>query len=222
MTAFHLFIAFYGPPNAFTLRSTHIGFALVLAFLILPARKANPIDRPNLLSWLLLAASIVVTAYPVIERDYIINRMIYVDDLRTIDFVFGWLMIAVLLEATRRSVGMALPLTAGIFLLYAMFWVDTDPALLLEQMYLTTEGIFGIPASVSATYVMLFILFGALVERTGTGQLFMDFAMSLTGHTAGGPAKVACITSGLFGTVSGSAVANVMTTGTFTIPMMQR
>ncbi|MEZ5594667.1 MAG: hypothetical protein R3F53_29935 [Gammaproteobacteria bacterium] len=128
MTAFHLFIAFYGPPNAFTLRSTHIGFALVLAFLILPARKANSIDRPNLLSWLLLAASIVVTAYPVIERDYIINRMIYVDDLRTIDFVFGWLMIAVLLEATRRSVGMALPLTAGLF--YCMRcsgWIPIRP-----------------------------------------------------------------------------------------------
>src|SRR5690606_33780102 len=85
-----------------------------------------------------------------------------------------------------------------------------------------TEGIFGIPLYVSATYVMLFILFGALVERTGTGQLFMDFAMSLTGHSAGGPAKVSCLTSGMFGTVSGSAVANVMTTGTFTIPMMKR
>src|SRR3546814_10800140 len=85
----------------------------------------------------------------------------------------------------------------------------------MEQMYLGTEGIFGIPVSVSATYVMLFILFGAMVERTGTGKLFMDFAMALTGHTAGGPAKVACITSGMFGTVSGSAVANVMTTGAF-------
>ena len=222
MAAFHLFIAFYGPPNAFTLRSTHIGFALVLAFLILPMRKTGPQEQPNVVSWLLLAASIVVTAYPVLERDYIINRMIYVDDLRQIDVIFGWLMIAILLEATRRAVGLALPLTAGIFLLYALLWVDTDPALLLEQMYMTTEGIFGIPASVSATYVMLFILFGALVERSGTGKLFMDFAMSLTGHTAGGPAKVACITSGLFGTVSGSAVANVMTTGTFTIPMMRR
>ncbi|MEZ5594666.1 MAG: TRAP transporter large permease subunit [Gammaproteobacteria bacterium] len=77
-----------------------------------------------------------------------------------------------------------------------MFWVDTDPALLLEQMYLTTEGIFGIPASVSATYVMLFILFGALVERTGTGQLFMDFAMSLTGHTAGGRPKLPVLPAG--------------------------
>ncbi len=93
---------------------------------------------------------------------------------------------------------------------------------MLEQLYLTTDGILGIPVSVSATYVVLFILFGAFVERTGTGQLFMDFAMALTGHTAGGPAKVACITSAMFGTVSGSAVANVMTTGTFSIPLMKR
>jgi TRAP transporter 4TM/12TM fusion protein len=93
---------------------------------------------------------------------------------------------------------------------------------MLDQLYLTTEGIFGIPLYVSATYVMLFILFGAFVERSGAGQLFMDFALALAGHTSGGPAKVAVITSSLFGTVSGSAVANVMTTGTFTIPLMKR
>ena len=93
---------------------------------------------------------------------------------------------------------------------------------MLDQLYLTTEGIFGIPLYVSATYVMLFILFGSFVERSGAGQLFMDFALALAGHTSGGPAKVAVITSSLFGTVSGSAVANVMTTGTFTIPLMMR
>lgn len=222
MSGFHLFIAFYGPPNAFTLRSTHIGFALVLAFLTLPARPGGQAERPDWLSWVLLGLSVVVCAYPVIERDYVINRMIYVDPLRTLDVWLGWAMVVVLLEATRRAVGLALPLTAAVFLGYALLWANVTPALILEQMYLTTEGIFGIPASVSATYVMLFILFGALVERTGTGKLFMDFALSLTGHTAGGPAKVACITSGLFGTVSGSAVANVMTTGTFTIPLMKR
>ncbi len=134
--------------------------------------------------------------------------------------MFGILTTLILLEATRRAVGIALPLTAALFLFYALF--NSDWPVLLEQLYLTTEGIYGIPASVSATYVMLFILFGALVERTGTGQMFMDFALSLTGHQAGGPAKVACITSAMFGTVSGSAVANVMTTGTFTIPLMKR
>ena len=222
MSGFHLFVAFYGPPNAFTLRSTHIGFAMVLAFLTLPGRADGRAGRPDWLSWLLLAVSVVVTAYPVVERDYLINRMIYVDPLRSVDVWLGWTMVVLLLEATRRAVGLALPLTAGLFLLYGLLFANITPAMLLEQLYLTTEGIFGIPASVSATYVMLFILFGALMERTGTGKLFMDFALSLTGHSAGGPAKVACITSGLFGTVSGSAVANVMTTGTFTIPLMKR
>src|SRR3546814_11824733 len=89
-------------------------------------------------------------------------------------------------------------------------------------MYLTTEGLFGIPIAVSATYMVLFIPFGSLVEKTGTGRLFMDFAMSLTGSAAGGPAKVAVMTSALFGTVSGSSTANVMTTGAFTIPRMRQ
>ena len=222
MSAFHLYVAFFGPPNAFTLRATHIGFALTLAFLILPGRKGGALERPDWLAWLCILAGLAASAYPVIERDYVINGMIYVDDLRTVDVVLGVTMIVVLLEATRRAVGLALPITAAIFLFYALFISKQDPNLLLEQMYLTTDGIFGIPASVSATFVMLFILFGAMVERTGTGKLFMDFAMSLTGHTAGGPAKVACLTSGMFGTVSGSAVANVMTTGTFSIPLMKR
>ena len=94
--------------------------------------------------------------------------------------------------------------------------------MLLEQLYLSTEGIFGSTLGVSASYVMLFVLFGAFMEKSGTGQLFMDFAMSITGHTAGGPGKVAIVSSSLFGTVSGSAVANVMVDGPITIPLMKR
>jgi TRAP transporter 4TM/12TM fusion protein len=115
-----------------------------------------------------------------------------------------------------------MPITALAFVAYALFVAKVAPGSVVEINYLTTEGIFGIPLSVSATYVILFILFGAFVERSGAGKMFMDFALSLTGHSVGGPAKVAVITSGLFGTISGSAVANVMTTGTFTIPMMMR
>jgi TRAP-type uncharacterized transport system, fused permease components len=93
---------------------------------------------------------------------------------------------------------------------------------LLDQLYMTTEGIFGIPLSVSAAYVLIFVMFGSFMERTGTGQLFMDFAMSLTGHTAGGPGKVSVVSSSLFGTISGSAVANVMVDGPIAIPLMKR
>ena len=222
MSAFHLAIAWYGPPDALTLRSVHLGFALVLAFLTLPFTNRGHTDSPRAPEFLLVAISVVVCGYLVVEQQYIVNRMIYVDPLRPLDWVFSITTVILVIEATRRAVGWTLPLTAIAFLVYALTVGGADLRQLTEQMYLGTEGLFGIPLYVSATYVMLFILFGALVERTGTGQLFMDFAMSLTGHSAGGPAKVACITSGMFGTVSGSAVANVMTTGTFTIPLMKR
>ncbi len=222
MSGFHLFIAWYGPPDALTLRSVHLGFALVLAFLTLPARVGREPEHPGWRELALVAVSLIACGYLVAEREYVITRMVYVDPLRTTDWVLAGITVLLVLEATRRAVGLTLPITALAFLAYAVGIAGVDLLQLAEQMYLGTEGIFGIPVYVSATYVMLFILFGALVERTGTGQLFMDFSMSLAGHTAGGPAKVACLTSGMFGTVSGSAVANVMTTGTFTIPLMKR
>ncbi len=131
-------------------------------------------------------------------------------------------MIVVVLEATRRVIGLALPLTAIVFLIYGFWLFRAEPTRVLEQLYMGTEGIFGIPLSVSATYVLIFVLFGAFMERTGTGQLFMDFAMALTGHTAGGPGKVSVVSSSLFGTISGSAVANVMVDGPIAIPLMKR
>ncbi len=131
-------------------------------------------------------------------------------------------MVLVVLEATRRVIGSALPITAVVFLLYGLFIARLEPERMLDQLYMTTEGIFGIPLSVSASYVLIFVLFGAFMERTGTGQLFMDFAMALTGHTAGGPGKVSVVSSSLFGTISGSAVANVMVDGPISIPLMKR
>jgi TRAP transporter 4TM/12TM fusion protein len=222
MALYHLWVAFVGPPNALVLRSVHVGFALTLAFLALPSRKSAESAGPRVGEWVLIAFSVAATAYPLLWIDYFLTRMYYVDDPTVADLVLGYGLVILVLEATRRAVGLALPATAAVFILYALTMGRQDPLILIDQLYLTTEGIFGIPAGVSATYVILFIIFGALVERTGTGRLFMDFALALTGHQVGGPAKVACITSGLFGTVSGSAVANVMTTGTFTIPLMRK
>jgi TRAP transporter 4TM/12TM fusion protein len=136
--------------------------------------------------------------------------------------VFGTILIVMILEATRRVLGPALPITALVFLAYGFFIAGVEPMRLLDQLYMTTEGIFGIPLSVSAAYVLIFVMFGSFMERTGTGQLFMDFAMSLTGHTAGGPGKVSVFSSSLFGTISGSAVANVMVDGPIAIPLMKR
>jgi TRAP transporter 4TM/12TM fusion protein len=222
MSGFHLYVGWYGAPDAIVLRVVHLVFALLLAFLILPARASGAARHPGLADAALVGASLLACGYLLVERDYVLGRMMYVDDLRPLDILLAWTTVLLVLEATRRAVGLTLPLTAIAFLAYAFLVAGADVEQLAEQMYLGTEGIFGVPIYVSATYVMLFILFGAIVERTGTGQLLMDFAMSLAGHTAGGPAKVACAASGMFGTISGSAVANVMTTGTFTIPLMKR
>jgi TRAP transporter 4TM/12TM fusion protein len=221
MSLYHLYVAFFGAPDAQIFRTTHIAFALVMAFLMSPAFPRKD-GTPGFADILMVFASLAACGYQFWAKDYIDNRMIYVDDLVTGDWIFGTLMVVLLLESTRRLMGLVLPITALVFVGYAILIHGTELGPLLEQMYLTTDGILGIPVSVSATYVVLFILFGSFVERTGTGKLFMDFAMALTGHTAGGPAKVACITSAMFGTVSGSAVANVMTTGTFSIPLMKR
>jgi TRAP transporter 4TM/12TM fusion protein len=153
--------------------------------------------------------------------EYYTNRIIYIDELTLQDKFWAMTAVLVVLEGTRRVLGWALPLTALAFLTYALSTQVTLPVL-LEQLYLSTEGIFGSTLGVSASYVMLFVLFGAFMERSGTGQLFMDFSMSITGHSAGGPGKVAVVSSSLFGTVSGSAVANVMVDGPITIPLMKR
>ena len=222
MSLFHLWVAYAGPPNAFTLRTTHFGFALVLAYLTLPLWRPREGRGPSPLDWALLLASIAACAYPIVLQDYFNTRMAYVGPVSTTDQAFAVLMMVMVLEATRRAIGPILPVTALLFLGYQVFFTDTRILRLLEYQYMTTDALFGIPAQVSATYVVLFVIFGALAERFGIGKLFMDFALALTGHQAGGPAKVAVVTSGLFGSVSGSAVANVMTTGTFTIPLMKR
>ena len=221
MSVFHLVVAFVGPPDAYVMRGSHIAFALVMAFLIMPGRHGTA-ERVGWFDVLLVLAAAAAALYPSMNLGYIQSRMYYVDDPRFADYVFGGAMILLILESTRRATGWALPITALVFLVYGLTLGNQSVGIMLDQLYLTTEGIFGIPLYVSATYVMLFILFGAFVERSGAGQLFMDFALALAGHTSGGPAKAAVITSSLFGTVSGSAVANVMTTGTFTIPLMMR
>lgn len=222
MSLYHLGVAFLGPPEAFFFRGTHLLIAMVLTFLIFPGFRRGSRTTPGLIDLGLLALSCLTIGYLWANHNYLYDRFVFVDDLRPPDLVLGTIFILLVLEATRRCIGLAMPLTAISFVVYALFFTNVRPESLIEVNYLTTEGIFGIPLSVSATYVILFILFGAFVERSGTGKLFMDSSMSVAGHTAGGPAKVAVITSGLFGTISGSAVANVMTTGTFTIPLMYR
>jgi TRAP transporter 4TM/12TM fusion protein len=220
MSLYHMFVAAFGPPEALIFRGTHLLFALTLVFLIYPSRPAGGWLWRSLDALLMLAGwGIVLHIF--YNYEYYTNRIIYIDELTLQDKFWAMTAVLVVLEGTRRVLGWALPLTALAFLTYALSTQVTLPVL-LEQLYLSTEGIFGSTLGVSASYVMLFVLFGAFMERSGTGQLFMDFSMSITGHSAGGPGKVAVVSSSLFGTVSGSAVANVMVDGPITIPLMKR
>ncbi|HEY8268102.1 MAG TPA: TRAP transporter permease [Xanthobacteraceae bacterium] len=222
MVVYHMWIIGFGAPEAILFRGMHLLFALTLVFLLYRLTIAEDGQPPSLLDYALLVLGAAPILYLFLNYEYIVTRIFYIDDLTRWDMIFGVILIIVVLEATRRVIGWALPITAFVFLFYGLFIARLQPMQLLDQLYMTTEGIFGIPLSVSATYVLIFVLFGSFMERTGTGQLFMDFAMALTGHTAGGPGKVSVISSSLFGTISGSAVANVMVDGPISIPLMKR
>jgi TRAP transporter 4TM/12TM fusion protein len=241
MSLYHLTIAFIGAPQQFYFRSTHLLFALLLVFLMYPTFRGTaagaqehvsrddagglapvPEARASWIDALFIVASCVTIGYIWFNHEYLITRFVFVEDPSPLELVLGTIFTLVVLEATRRVIGWALPVTAVLFLLYALFIAHTRPEQIIEIMYITTEGIFGGTLGVSAAYVILFVLFGAFMERTGVGRLFMDFALALTGHTAGGPGKVAVVSSSLFGTVSGSAVANVLVDGPITIPLMKK
>ncbi len=222
MALWHMWIIATGPPEAIIFRGTHLLFALVLTFLIYRRTASQAGQPPTVLDLVALALAAAPILYLFFNYEYLVNRIFYIDDLTTADMVLGVVMIAMIIEGTRRVIGWALPITALVFLAYGLFAARLEPMRILDQLFMTTEGIFGIPLSVSAAYVMIFVLFGSVMERTGTGQLFMDFAMALTGHTAGGPGKVSVVSSSLFGTISGSAVANVMVDGPISIPLMKR
>ncbi|MEO7726982.1 MAG: TRAP transporter permease [Burkholderiales bacterium] len=221
MSLYHMYVAGFGPPEAVIFRGTHLLFALTLVCLLYPMKPGGGAAW-RIADIVLLAGAWGFILHIFLNYEYFTNRIIYIDELTLWDRFYTVVAVVVILEATRRVLGWALPLTALAFLVYAAGFTHVQLPVLMEQLYLSTEGIFGSTIGVSASYVMLFVLFGAFMEKSGTGQLFMDFALSITGHSAGGPGKVAVISSSLFGTVSGSAVANVMVDGPMTIPLMKR
>ena len=222
MSLWHMWIVAFGPPEVMFFRGGHLVFALVLLFLLFDRKGKMREGPPGAMDLALVAASLVSVGYLFVNHGQLVQRIPYIDDPTRTEIVVGTLCILLVLEGTRRVLGLALPLTALAFLGYALFINRVDPLTLLDQLYLTTEGIFGSTLGVSAGYVIVFVLFGAFMERSGTGQLFMDFALALTGRQAGGPGKVSVVSSSLFGTISGSAVANVMVDGPITIPLMKK
>jgi TRAP transporter 4TM/12TM fusion protein len=225
---YQLYTSTYGNIPTQIHRSIHLGFGLVLIFLLFPASKKSSRTKIAWYDYLLAALGFVVGAYWPVMYNEIISQA---GQITTMDFAVGTLAVLLVLEATRRTVGLPIVIIAVAFLAYA-YWGRQMPGFLLhpgvdvdtlvQSLFFTTQGILGTPIGVSATYIFLFLLFGAFLVKTGVGQYFNDLALVIAGRRIGGPAKVAIFSSALQGTVSGSSVANVVTSGSFTIPMMKR
>jgi len=228
-STFQLVIAAFAPISSQVTRSLHVGFLLLIAFVLYPSfRHGAKISRVPWHDWLLAGGAFVLSLYHWVFEAELIQRS---GDPSTADLVVGAVFVVLVFEATRRLMGLALPIMCAVFLAYGL-WGQYLPEFIAHRgygfdqiigtLFLSTEGIFGVPTWVSATYIFLFILFGAFLEHAGMIRLFNALALGLVGHTQGGPAKVAVLSSGLMGTISGSGVANVLTVGQFTIPLMIR
>lgn len=227
---FQLYTGIFGQFTAFVQRSIHLGFALSLIFILFPAKKKPGIKRNKVpfYDMILSVVAIGVGLYWPLNIDELVFRVGRVSDL---DLIVGTIAILLTLEAARRAVGMPITIISSIFLIYAFFGPyfpgflghrGQDLGSLVQLMFFTTDGILGTPISVSATFIFVFLLFGAFLVKTGVGNYFNDLAVVLAGRLVGGPAKVAIFSSALQGTISGSSVANVVTSGSYTIPMMKK
>lgn len=222
LSLFHLYTAYFGVYDSIIQRSIHLGLVMFIGFL------AYPLGKRVSFNLFFAIAALFCCLYLVFIYDSLIERMGMATDL---DFWIGMVCIILILLLGWKSLGWPLPLLASTFLLYALYGRGLPSFLahkgmpidrLISWQFITTEGLWGIPLGVMATFVFLFVLYGSFLTVTGTGELIMDVAIGVTGRSRGGPAKVAVISSSLFGTISGSVVANVVSTGSFTIPLMKR
>ncbi len=231
ISVFHLYTGAYGIIEAYGMRTIHLMTLLTLAFLYWPAskkwskEKCAKIDIPLALICLTIDIYLMVNHYRFTTREW------YTGPMNIFDISFGWITMVLVLEATRRVTGLALPIVALCFIGYTLFgqffpypFTIRSPNLriFIDHMFMTPHAIFGVPVGVSATFVFLFIMFASLLDQTGAGKFIINFSLSVVGWATGGPAKVAVVASGLFGTISGHSVANVYGTGTFTIPLMKK
>ncbi len=227
---FQLYTAQQGMFDLLVQLPIHVAFATALGFLT-PAGPGPVGAWRRRLDLLAALAALGCAGYYLAENARLVSRMPMVDDPRATDVAVGLLLMLLLLEASRRHIGAALVILALAFVAYAFVgpWLPgflahggIRPLKFMDQQVLTTEGVFGIPTLVSATFIFLFVLFGAVMLHGGLLRFFTDLALSVAGATRGGAGKVAVIASGLFGMVNGSAIANAVTTGAFTIPLMKR
>jgi TRAP transporter 4TM/12TM fusion protein len=228
MTTFQM-ISVWFPLTGMQQRSIHFGFVITLIFLTVPFRAKGARGSIPVYDWLFALAGIFVAGYIFWEHELLASeRMGWPNGM---DLLVGTLIIILVFEGTRRMSGWTLPIIAGIFLAYDFFGEyipgaaghgGQDFSRIVGTISLFSEGIFGMPLGVISTFVVMFIVFGAFLLESGTGQFFIDLAFAFFGRIRGGPAKVAVVASGLFGTISGSVIANIVGTGTFTIPLMKR
>ncbi len=228
VSCYHLYTAAFGPPVTLVHRSLHVAMILALGFLMYPAGKKSDLTKPSILDWILAALSFAAPVY--IYTDYlgVVERAGNPNDA---DLAMATLLVVLVLECARRVTGNALTILSVVFIIYGLYGREFpgmfmhrgyDWASLSNHFFANTEGIYGTSVSVAASYIFLFILFGAVMSKCGMGQFFNDIALALAGHSKGGPAKVSVIASGFLGSINGSAVANVVTTGAFTIPLMKK
>ncbi len=228
MAAFHLYTASIGVLPIAIIRAVHLMFAIVAVFILYPATRKGSKTSVPWYDWILAGLSCGVIGYIVIMFNDISRRGALP---LPHEIVLGAAAIVLILEGGRRIVGNVLPVLSSLFLFYCYFgrvmpgmFMHRGYSLsrIIQHMYLTPEGIFGVALGVSATFVVMFIIFGAFLGKSGGARFFNELALALAGGSPGGPAKVAVVASGLLGTINGSSVANVATTGTFTIPLMKR
>lgn len=226
-SVFQIWTAAFSPLSSLVVRSVHVGFLLLLTYALFGFGN-RPRGRVPWHGWLLGGVSFAIGLYHWVFEADLIQRA---GDPSTMDLIVGALGIVLVFEAARRLMGWVLPVICGVFIPYALFgrWLPFGLShrgfgwdQIIDQLYFSTEGVFGTPVYVSSTFIFLFILFGAFLERAGMIKLFNDVSLGLVGHAKGGPAKVAVVSSGFMGTINGSGVANVLTTGQFTIPLMMR
>ncbi len=226
-SVFQLYTAVFGVLEAQIQRPTHLLFALALIYLLYPTRRKPGHNRIHPFDLCLCVAGVAAGLYSVLNYETLVESAGIYSNL---DFAFGILGILLTLEATRRIVGFPIVIIASCFLVYAylgpyfpgfMGHRGYDIKRIVTHMWFTTEGIMGIPLGVSATFIFLFILFGAFLTSTGIMEFFMEISNAIAGWASGGPAKVAVMASALEGTVSGSSVANTVGSGSFTIPLMK-
>lgn len=226
-TMFQLYTSLLGTFPAQLQRMVHLGFVITLAYLLYPATSKGDRKKIAILDYIFSGMFFCIVSYYIINYNEIINRS---GSYNQMDIIVGIIGIILVLEACRRVVGWPIVIIATLFIGYAYFGRNIPGFLnhrgygierIATHLFYTTEGIIGLPLGTCSTFIFLFILFGAFLEKTGIGQFFIDVANSIAGFAAGGPAKVAVLTSALQGTISGSSVSNTVSTGSFTIPLMK-